>query len=157
MSKSRITFEQQVGARISDLRRRAGLLQADLASHLKVTVSTVSHYEAGINMPQLSSLVQIADFFGVSVDYLLGQTELMIDWKTFRRKISLMDGTIVSLEAVINKFMSLSEQSQADVCRLIGLFALDDRLNHNSVDLEKNDFDVNAAQKMICSWLNSNE
>lgn len=156
MKKKPLTFEQSVGERIASLRMHAGVLQKELASYLQVTVSTVSHYEAGINMPQPAILVKIAEFFGVSVDYILHQTDLMIDWQTYRREIKLLNGKRISLESVINRFMSLSEQNQADICKLIDLYLLDDKINRKS-GVKDLGFDVDEANKMMKSWLNDND
>ncbi len=154
--KRALTFEQKIGRRIASLRQNSGVLQKELAAYLKVTVSTVSHYEAGINMPQPAILVKIASFFGVSVDYILGQTELKIDWQTFQRDISLVNGKQISLETVINKFMSLSEQNQADICKLIDLYILDDKINGKS-DEKDASFDADEANRMMLTWLNDND
>lgn len=148
-----MTFEQEIGLRISKLRRMAGMKQKDLAKLLNVTSSTISHYESGTNVPNVSILVSIAEIFGVSADYILGQTNLCMDWQTFRRDITLMDGTVISLESVINRFLSLSEQNQADVCRLIRLFQLDDQLRHRNMESGENDFDAKVAEKMMSTWL----
>lgn len=148
-----MTFEQQIGLRIANLRRMAGMKQKELAKQLNVTSSTVSHYESGTNVPNLSILVSIAEIFGVSADYILGQTDLSMDWQTFRRDITLMDGTVISLESVINRFLALSEQNQADICRLINLFQLDDQLRRKNMGDEENDFDTELAEKMMNIWL----
>ncbi len=62
------------GNRLLLLRREKGLCQKDLAEYLHVSVSTISNYENGINHPDLHTLCCIADYFGVSTDYLLGRT-----------------------------------------------------------------------------------
>lgn len=119
--------------------RRAGIRQKELAQHLNVTISTISHYESGTNVPNARMLVDLADYFCVSVDHLLGQTELNMDWNTFRREINLIDGTVVSLEAVVNLFLSLSEQNQSEIYRLINLFQMEDQLRRNSMIGEQTD------------------
>ena len=50
------------------------MTQAELAKELFVTAGTVSNYEKGVHLPDVEKLVAIADFFDVSVDYLLGRT-----------------------------------------------------------------------------------
>lgn len=58
--------------RIRELRASIGLKQADLAKALKVSQATMSGYETGKYEPDLSTLKAIADYFSVSVDYVLG-------------------------------------------------------------------------------------
>ena len=62
--------------RIRDLREDRDLKQKHLAELLKVHQSTYSDYELGrLNIP-VSALNTLADFYGVSVDYLLGRTDV---------------------------------------------------------------------------------
>ena len=60
--------------RIRDLREDRDLSQKELASLLDVHQTTYSDYELGnLNVP-VSALNKLADFYNVSVDYLLGRT-----------------------------------------------------------------------------------
>lgn len=62
------------GQRVSKLRMERGIYQKELANYLQVSIGTVSNYEHGIHHPDYRTLCKFADFFGVSVDYLLGRT-----------------------------------------------------------------------------------
>lgn len=62
--------------RIKKLRQEKNISQSALASYLGVTQQTVSAYESGDREPDLETLNKIADFFDVSVDYLLGRTDI---------------------------------------------------------------------------------
>jgi len=60
--------------RLRDLREDKDLKQKQLAELLKVHQTTYSDYELGqLNIP-IAALHTLADFYGVSVDYLLGRT-----------------------------------------------------------------------------------
>ena len=60
--------------RLRDLREDSDKKQKELAELLKVHQTTYSDYELGrLNIP-ISALHTLADFYGVSVDYLLGRT-----------------------------------------------------------------------------------
>ena len=60
--------------KIRDLREDRDLTQKELARLLKIHQTTYSDYELGsLNVP-VAVLHQLADFYGVSVDYLLGRT-----------------------------------------------------------------------------------
>lgn len=62
--------------RIKELREARGLSQEALAEQLKIPRSTVTHYENSDDRhPRQQRLKDIADFFGVSVDYLIGRSE----------------------------------------------------------------------------------
>lgn len=58
---------QKTGALLKQLRNEKGLTQEQLADHFHVTNRTVSRWETGSNMPDISLLVEIADFYGVDV------------------------------------------------------------------------------------------
>ena len=55
-------------------RRKAGLSQENLAELLNVSQNTYSQYETGVIALTAEHLVKLADFYHVSVDYLLGRT-----------------------------------------------------------------------------------
>lgn len=62
--------------RLRKLRLEAELTQAELAKRLGLDHTTISSYERGVSTPNHELLAKIASVFGVSVDYLLGHTEL---------------------------------------------------------------------------------
>lgn len=62
--------------RLRTLRREMDLTQNKLADILETTQRKVSYWENGMVEPDLYSLWKIADFFDVSVDYLLGRKEI---------------------------------------------------------------------------------
>lgn len=59
--------------RLKELREREGISQYKLAARLGVAQSTVGMWENGKNKPEYATLTAIADYFQVSVDYLLGR------------------------------------------------------------------------------------
>ena len=61
---------------IKDIRIRKGLTQAEVASALGVSSVVYSRYETGTRQPSIEMLVQMADIFGVTVDYLLGRQDI---------------------------------------------------------------------------------
>ena len=60
-----------IGKRIKKLRTDGNITQETLASHLNITPQAVSKWEQELALPDISLLVPIADFFGVTTDYLL--------------------------------------------------------------------------------------
>lgn len=61
--------------RLKELRKRKGISQQRLATDLNTTQNTISRYETGEREPGIDDLTKIADYFNVSVDYLLGRTD----------------------------------------------------------------------------------
>ncbi len=68
------------GDKLKTLRTEAGMTQTDLAKRLNITKSVVSYYELQERTPSPDVLIQLADIFHVSADYLLGiNNKKMID------------------------------------------------------------------------------
>jgi len=61
--------------RLKELRKSKGLSQLRLATDLNTTQNTISRYETGEREPGIAELIKIADYFHVSVDYLIGHTD----------------------------------------------------------------------------------
>ena len=61
--------------RLKDLREDRDLKQQQVADDLGITRSAYSNYENGIREIPLAVLMKAADFYQVSVDYLLGRTD----------------------------------------------------------------------------------
>ena len=61
--------------RLLELRKERNISQAKLAAALEVSYSVVCYWETDRSEPTAINLVKIADFFDVSVDYLLGRKE----------------------------------------------------------------------------------
>lgn len=59
--------------RLKELREQAGYSQYSFADKFGVAQSTVGSWEAGKREPNFNTMQRLADFFGVSVDYLLGR------------------------------------------------------------------------------------
>lgn len=60
--------------RLRELMTNSGTTQDALAEKIKKTRQTVSQYTNGVSEPGYDTLIKIADFFDVSIDYLLGRT-----------------------------------------------------------------------------------
>lgn len=64
-----------LGTRLKDLRNQEKLTQKQLAEKINVTHVSISGYESGNRSPDTDTLQRLADFFGVSTDYLLGRSD----------------------------------------------------------------------------------
>lgn len=65
-----------VGQRIGELRKGQKIRQKRIAELLDVSVSTVSNYEQDVHLPDYQRLIILSNAFHVSVDYLLGVTDV---------------------------------------------------------------------------------
>ena len=64
-----------LGSRLKELREEKGLTQKEVATQLGLHSVTYLHYEKDQREPPLTVLIQMALFFDVSTDYLLGLTD----------------------------------------------------------------------------------
>ena len=63
--------------RLRELRQQAGISQAKFAKKMSVAQNTVSNWETGTRIMDTETAGKVADYFGVSVDYLIGKTNHM--------------------------------------------------------------------------------
>lgn len=62
--------------RLKDLREDRDLTQGSIAEFLNIKQNTYSQYENGRRQIPIDLLVKLADYYGVSVDYILGRTNI---------------------------------------------------------------------------------
>lgn len=74
MSDAKITIAKN----ITSLRQAHGMTQIDLANELHYSDKAVSKWERGESVPEINTLVAIAELFGVSLDYLIAGKEPVI-------------------------------------------------------------------------------
>ena len=61
--------------RIRELRRKKGMTQEALGKIIETGPDAICVYEKGRNYPEVRKLIILADYFGVSLDYLVGRTD----------------------------------------------------------------------------------
>jgi len=104
--------------RLKKLRKESGLNQAELGEKLGYARTTIANYEQATRFPPLDTLFAIADFFGVSLDYLLGRTQIRNVFKNlvidnFKTPVLLIEpesGKIVDFNKSAVKYYGFSEQ-----------------------------------------------
>lgn len=62
----------QIGDRLRQARRQHGLTQGQVAALLGLNRTAYTHYENGVNMPDVLTLVRLAEVYGVSLQEFLG-------------------------------------------------------------------------------------
>lgn len=92
--------------RLKELREKKGISQYKLASDLGVAQSTVGMWENGKNRPESATLSALADYFQVSVDYLLGRESAA----------SPLDSQLEGVDfALYGEVRDLSEEEKQDI------------------------------------------
>jgi transcriptional regulator with XRE-family HTH domain len=67
---------ETIGERIRRLRKEKDISQEQLGKMVNVGKTTISNYETNYSSPDTETLKKLAECFGVSVDYLLGRTDI---------------------------------------------------------------------------------
>lgn len=71
----------EIKNRIRDLREDLDLRQIDVANATGIDQKTLSNYETGKTNPDSYALIKLADFFNVTIDYLLGYSNSSLEYK----------------------------------------------------------------------------
>ena len=61
--------------RLKELRKNRNLTQKQLAVEVELSERGIQNYELGLREPPISIAITLADYFDVSIDYLVGRTE----------------------------------------------------------------------------------
>ncbi|MHB8066219.1 MAG: helix-turn-helix domain-containing protein [Ruminiclostridium sp.] len=108
-----------INIQLRQLRRELNLTQDELAKKLKLTRSALSLYELGKRDPDTDTLNLLADFFDISVDYLLGRTDVRIIQKTKIKTKPLhnLDVSTLTEEAVkqVEEYIEFVKQKYAQM------------------------------------------
>lgn len=110
----------EFGEKLYRLRIERGIYQKQLAAYLHVSVGTISNYENGVHFPDLKALCEIADYFHVSVDYLLDRTEYISPIEDLN--CELIDG--YTSGNVMNTVLTLSKNSCRDLIKYLDMLKL---------------------------------
>ena len=92
---------------LKKIRNEKNITQVRLSIAAEVSQETISAYESGKAMPSVDTLIKIADFLDVSIDYLLGRT----DNPLVNTSIKNNDNEI------INIFNKLNKEQKEDVIK----------------------------------------
>lgn len=92
----------EIGKSIAKIRKDAGLTQESFAEKYNVTQQTVSNWENGRSYPDLDTIVQISDDFGVSLDVLMkGDREMVRDFSKRIKNEKIQKIALVIIAALI--------------------------------------------------------
>lgn len=80
-------MELKIADNIRKLRKDKSLTQEQLATAFGVSIGAVSKWESGASVPDISIILEMASFFGVSTDYLLGYTAVSEDREAIHLRI----------------------------------------------------------------------
>ena len=97
------------GQILKDLRIKKGLKQSDIAELLKITQQAYQRYEYGTSEPNADGFEFLADFYGVSIDYLFGREN-----KTLASSITQLSDTEIE-KRVLQAYFQLDPKLRAKI------------------------------------------
>ena len=122
-----------IAQRLRALREIQGRDQAEVADSLKLNRVTYNRYETGAREPDLITVARLAEYYGVSVDYLLGLTDSPNPYKSPKIISDLREGRVA--------YKDLSEETKKSLNRMDELpIELQDKINEmisTLLDIEK--------------------
>lgn len=112
--------------KLKEIRKRTGLLQIDVASALGISNSTYAYYEREERTPTPEMLCKLADFFGVTVDELLGRSSAP----------AMFDDARTSIHPVLEMYSRLTPHQQELIIERMQGF-IDGNQERQGVEREK--------------------
>lgn len=116
------------GEVLAELRKDKKMSQLELGRILHVSVGTISNYETGVHFPDIEKLINLADYFGVTTDYLLGRCESTASPDVFSEQITTTQ-TVGDFIKILRSLPSENRDALAlimrdmDFCMAIGQYA----------------------------------
>lgn len=104
-----------IGGYISELRKDAGLTQQQLADELHIGKGSISHFEQGRATPPTNLLVTFADYFGVNIDYLVGNCKLNIKYSELNQPYYGQTTT----DVLISRLLSLDKNDRKFILEVL--------------------------------------
>lgn len=119
-----------IGELLSEIRKDKGYTQEDLAEVLHITKSTLSNYENNRRTPDITFLKSFSKFTDVSVDYILGLSEIPIGVSVLKKKV----GKNTSMEQVINTILTLDAKHGEDFVVQLNYIAFHGKVYNKNKD-----------------------
>lgn len=106
----------EFGELLAELRTDRKMTQKDLASIMHVSIGTISNYEKGVHFPDVEKLLNLADIFHVTTDYLLGRCASNLSTDVFSEHIT----NDMTVGEFIGTFRQLSLEHRKALTLILG-------------------------------------
>ena len=120
---------------LASLREETGHLSERTGCHTEVSVGTISNYENNIHFPDQEALIQLAEYFDVTIDYLLGRTPYRYNPEVLRQEC--VPGTTVS--DVVEVIQHFNPKNMASLLDFVDLLQLREKAESSSRENSAND------------------
>ena len=100
---------------LEELRKDRKMTQKELSEAIYVTTGTISNYENDRYLPDIEKLIMLADYFNVTIDYLLGRASYNLNPDTFEKPID----TTTTIGSFLKDFIALSANRQSIILGIV--------------------------------------
>lgn len=100
---------------LEELRKDRKMTQKELSEVIYVTTETISNYENDRYLPDIEKLIMLADYFNVTIDYLLGRASYNLNPDTFEKPID----TTTTIGSFLKDFIALSANRQSIILGIV--------------------------------------
>lgn len=100
---------------LEELRKDRKMTQKELSEVIYVTTGTISNYENDRYLPDIEKLIMLADYFNLTIDYLLGRASYNLNPDTFEKPI----GTTTTIGSFLKDFIALSANRQSIILGIV--------------------------------------
>ncbi len=128
--------------RLKMIREKFGVSRDDLATHLGLSYSTISKYEDGTRTPDIDNLEKIADYFGISVEYLLGKSEV--------QQITSPDSIFSEMKNLVDRFVSVFENHKISITQIANV--IDPKFNMRISDFKDYSSILKKLDAELLTW-----
>ena len=97
--------------RLRELRKNKNINQQKLSNYLGYGYTAVANYESGRNEPAIDTLCKIAEYFDVTVDYLIGLSDEPV----------IMNALSISEARLLETYRELNEENKQLIMEMIGI------------------------------------
>ena len=129
--------KKDFGARLLSLRKEKGASQADVAEYIGLTVAAYQNYENGRREAGYDTISKLADFYGVTTDYLLGRPEAKPPEDPLQ--VLVQQKNLDALEQVLfERYMQLPENARKEFVKFMQQVS-EDAAKRNAAKDQKED------------------
>ena len=119
-------MQLELGRKIVMLRREQGLSQSELALTINLSRATLSHYERGCREIRTDTLLKIAAYFDVSVEYLIGRTNCRLSVRAYNDVFTMKDGQLIRNSALYEMLSKVPQENREVLCSMVTSLAMRD-------------------------------
>ncbi len=143
-------------------REKMHLSQRELADKIETTQATLQRYEAGINQPNIETMIKLADFFQISLDDLVGRKSNSINLNFYsKNKKAIIEYLIQEDEKTIERIYDFYKGLKYEKISQLGIFdnnytdKFENRVNNFVEQEQENQLLKSIQQTKILKELNN--